>query len=202
MNNNCNNNWFCHNICNYTKHDQWNNDIFKRVLPEYKRELVLDIRPDIKLCNNKNPKNSIEYRKFDQKNLPINLERNLEPNSLDKDSKFCYNKICLGSDIGKPYSLEYLKNIDIDSYLKLMTNKLSKCDNTKKNPYICSDILDSHTTLNDFSPQLVNINRVNGSTKFACLKSDNLDTNKNIENLFNNNTKAVYREKQKYLNSR
>ena len=68
-----NDDWYCHNICNYTKLDKYNNDIFLRNFPLNKQPIILDIRPDIKPINGGDYKSqdNISYKNID-KSLELN----------------------------------------------------------------------------------------------------------------------------------
>jgi hypothetical protein len=202
-----NDNWYCHNICNYTKLDKYNNEIFLRNFPLIKQPIVLDIRPDIKPCN------GIKYISQDTTlNSNINNEKsntiNLFPKRSDKDCFFCdIIKSRNNFSPNKPYLIDYLKSIDIDSYIRGLAYPISHCDIYKKNPFICSD---PHVCMNckteiEWNPQLVNIiNRWNipafkGLFENIMVKEDVAnfycqDEKKNIptEHLWNNQTKAIY----------
>ena len=201
-------NWYCHNICNYTKLDKYNNEIFKRNFPLKKQPIILDIRPDIKLCQGGKyiPQDPEINRNIENKNR--SMEINLYPKRLDKDCFFCDIVKCKNNfQPNKPYLIDYLKSIDIDSYIRGLSYPISHCNEYKKNPLICSE---PHLCMNckteiEWNPQLVNIvNRwnipafkglfeniivKNNATNFYCQ-----DEKKNVptEQLFNNQTKALY----------
>lgn len=200
------NNWYCHNICNYTKTDKINNDIFKRNFPLVKQPIILDIRPDIKLCNGQK---YISFDKKSNKNIDKSIQLNLYPKRADKDCFFCTivnNNKCNFSP-NKPNLLDYLKSIDIDSYIRGLSYPLSNCNIFKKNPLICSE---NHVCMNcknqiEWNPQLVNIiNRWNIPEfrgLFKNIKNENKNlyciNNKNtspIEFLWNTQTKALYND--------
>jgi hypothetical protein len=202
-----NDNWYCHNICNYTKLDKYNNEIFLRNFPLIKQPIVLDLRPDIKPCN------GIKYISQDTTlNKNTNNQKcntiNLFPKRSDKDCFFCdIIKSKNNFSPNKPYLIDYLKSIDIDSYIRGLAYPLSHCDIYKKNPFICSD---PHVCMNckteiEWNPQLVNIiNRWNipafkGLFENIMVKDDVAnfycqDEKKNIptEYLWNNQTKSIY----------
>lgn len=202
-------NWYCHNICNYTKLDKYNNEIFLRNFPIIKQPIVLDIRPDIKPCNGiKYISQDTEINNHNNKNQNKSSEVNLFPKRSDKDCFFC-NIVKSKSNFSpnKPYLIDFLKSIDIDSYIRGLSYPISHCDIYKKNPFICSE---PYLCMNckseiEWNPQLVNIiNRWNIPAFKGLLNNikvkDNLtnfyceDTFKNvpIEQLFNNQTKAIY----------
>ena len=117
-------NWYCHNICNYTKLDKYNNEIFQRNFPLIKQPIILDIRPDIKPCN------GIKYTSQDTDiNKNKSIEINLFPKRADKDCFFCNisnmsnckNKL----SPNKPYFIDFLKSIDIDSYIRGLSYPIS-----------------------------------------------------------------------------
>jgi hypothetical protein len=199
------NDWYCHNFCNYSKFDKWNNEIFARNFPTRKQPLVLDLRPDIKPCV------GITYKKQEAGPMtaePYELELDLKPKRSDKDCFFCHiiNYGCLAPN--KPNYLQYLKIIDIDSYVKGMAYPLSKCDIFKKNPLVCGEkalCMNCRHKIQE-NPQLVKIlNRWNiQPTRGGLMKNVDAVENKSeyfcdngkrvvpVENLWNNNTKAVY----------
>jgi hypothetical protein len=202
-------NWYGHNICNYTKLDKYNNEIFQRNFPLIKQPIILDMRPDYKTCNG--VKYISQDTEFDKNK---SIEINIFPKRVDKDCFFC--NISNMSNCknrfspNKPYFIDFLKSIDIDSYIRGLSYPISHCDIYKKNPYICSE---PHLCMNckteiEWNPQLVNIiNRWNipafkGLFKNVKVKDNNnnlycLDGKKNvaIEQLWNNQTKALYNNK-------
>jgi hypothetical protein len=199
-----NDDWYCHNICNYTKLDKYNNDIFLRNFPLNKQPIILDIRPDIK------PINGGEYKSQDNisyKNIDKSLELNLYPKRSDKDCFFCNIINHNNFTPNKPYFLDFLKTIDIDSYIRGLSYPISHCDKYKKNPFICNEphlCMKCKTDI-QYNPQLVNIiNRWNipafkGLFQNIKMKDNNTvfycqDAKKNIplEQLWNNQTKALY----------
>lgn len=203
------NNWYCHNICNYTKSDKINNTIFNRVFPLIKQEIILDIRPDIKVCNGD------KYISADENsntNINQSLHNNLYPKRNDKDCFFCNivnNNKCNFSP-NKPNLLHFLRSIDIDSYIRGLSYPLSNCNIFKKNPLICTE---NHVCMNckneiEWNPQLVNIiNRWNipeFKGLFNNIKNENvnlycLNNKKNVptEQLWNTQTKALYNVSKK-----
>jgi hypothetical protein len=138
-------------------------------MPEYRRELIPDIRPDIRSCNN------IDYKKWPHVST-----------TLSKKSP-----ICLSSEIAKPNGLEYLRSIDIDSLVRGLSCKSSKCPEdchceTNHNPTI-------QLGVELYNPKLVNINKEHNNDNIWYY---NLDCHREcVENLFNNNTKNIYRKK-------
>jgi hypothetical protein len=205
-------NWYCHNICNYTKLDKYNNEIFKRNFPLIKQPIILDIRPDIKPCNGgKYISQDIEINsKINKNSISKNtsFDINLFPKRSDKDCFFCGIVKCKNNFTpNKPYLIDYLKSIDIDSYIRGLSYPLSNCDKYKKNPLICSEpylCMNCKTEI-EWNPQLVNIiNRWNipafkglftnikvndNSTKFYCQDSMKIVPR---EQLWNNQTKTLY----------
>ena len=210
-------NWYCHNICNYTKLDKYNNEIFLRNFPLIKQPIILDIRPDIKSCNGgKYISQDTQINSKINNNKNTSYEVNLFPKRSDKDCFFCNisniskitNSNCKNNFTpNKPYFIDFLKSIDIDSYIRGLSYPISNCDIYKKNPFICAE---PHLCMQckseiEWNPQLVNIiNRWNipafkglfdnvkvkdNITNFYCQ-----DAKKNIpiEQLFNNQTKALY----------
>ena len=195
-------NWYCHNICNYSKHDDWNNHIFKRNFPENVLPPVLDPRPDVKLCgktyiiqpkginlkdNNIKSDNPELYIKKNDINVNLNIYRK------DADCYFCRILSSLSPNRGN--ALNYLKTIDIDSYLRLLHQNVSLCNNDKTNPY-CFNLLNCTTCniLKDTEPNLV---RVIDRWNYESLNTVkpyfyNKCPIKPIEFLFNNNTKNLY----------
>jgi len=145
-------NWYCHNLCNYSKLDQWNNHIFSRYFPEDKLPLVLDTRPSFKWCmdtyitqpsgtlpivnadetnKSKTPQDNI-VSKNPLKDLKApNLEMNLNPYRNDRDCYFCriLNSLC--PDKGD--ALMYLKRMDIDSYVRGLTRYNTRCSEYELN---------------------------------------------------------------------
>ena len=170
-------NWYCHNICNFSKHDQINNTIFTRQMPEYRRELIPDIRPDIKTCNGH------EYKKMAHPSISLSTK----------------SPVCLSAEIAKPNGLEYLRSIDIDSVVRGLSCRNSKCSNDchykchHKYECQCNNISSNTLGVDLFNPKLVNINRDHNRNNVWYY---NLDCGRRCtENLFNNNTKNIYREK-------
>jgi hypothetical protein len=205
------NDWYCHNICNTTKIEDWNNTLLKRRFPKYVLPPMFDPRPDFKKCGNKYVVQPTGKITCDKKTIitetPTNrLESNIEqlylnPYRTDRDCFFC--RILNNMEPGKANYSEYLRRIDIDSYTRGLTQFLTRCYNQKTNPYclfggLCPDC--SSITKKD--PTIVKIiNRWN--TDSACfqlpLTTDSTYTPKYynrcsfvpIENAFNNRTKAL-----------
>jgi len=197
-------NWYCHNICNYTKLDKYNNEIFLRNFPLNKQPIILDIRPDVKPINGGKyiSQDSVSY-----KNIDNNLELNLCPKRVDKDCFFCNIINHNNFTPNKPYFLDFLKTIDIDSYIRGLSYPISHCDTYKKNPFICSEphLCMKCKTEIQYNPQLVNIiNRWNipafrGLFQNVSATHNNIDfycqdgkKNTPVEQLWNNQTKALY----------
>ena len=145
-------NWYCHNLCNYSKLDQWNNHIFSRYFPQNQLPLVLDSRPSFKWCMDtyvSQPSGTLDNIKRDEANQkltpqnnivsndpiqsikPVNLEMNLDPYRKDRDCYFCriLNSLC--PDKGD--SLQYLRKMDIDSYVRGLTHFNTKCPEMELN---------------------------------------------------------------------
>lgn len=195
-------NWYCHNICNYSKHDDWNNHIFKRNFSEHILPPVLDPRPDIKLCgktyiiqpNGLNIKNDTIktenpelYIKKNDLNINLNIYRK------NADCYFCTFLNSLSPNRGN--AIHYLKTIDVDSYLRLLHQNYSLCNNNKTNPY-CFNFMECDTCSNlvNTDPDLVSvIDRWNyeSNNNMKPYFYNNCPI-KPIEYLFNNNTKNLY----------
>jgi hypothetical protein len=136
------NDWYCHNICNYTKLEDWNNTLLKRRFPKYNLPPMFDPRPDFKICGNQyvvQPTGKITSDKHTiitqnpTKLLESNIDQlNLNPYRNDRDCFFC--RILNNMEPGKPNYSEYLRRIDIDSYTRGLTQFLTKCSNQKTNP--------------------------------------------------------------------
>lgn len=82
--------------CNYEKHEKENDKIFKRNFPCKPIEVIPDYRGEYKVCQ--------DYRSLSDKD------------SLKKDLS---QKSKTGFNPGKPDKIEYLRNIDTDSELRL-----------------------------------------------------------------------------------
>ena len=120
-------NWYCHNICNYTKLDQWNNHIFSRYFPDNVLTQILDPRPDFRVCGNfyrDQPSGPVNNSK-----KPIDLNLNLDPFREDRDCYFCRILNSLSPDRGD--ALNYLRKIDIDSHVRGLTQRLTLCPQMK-----------------------------------------------------------------------
>lgn len=163
QNNTGKNDWYCHNICNYTKQEEWNNKISSRQFPQYKLPPVFDPRPDFKYCGDKyivqptgpitNEKQNIVTTKPNEQFKPTDNKLNLNPLRNDRDCFFCRILNSLQPD--KPNFIEYLRRMDIDSYNRGLTQFLTKCPNQKTNPYClfgglcpdCSTIVQKDPTI-------------------------------------------------------
>ena len=195
-------NWYCHNICNYSKHDNWNNIIFKRNFSEYVLPPILDPRPDIKLCgktyvvqpsainikdNTIKTENPELYTKKSDLNINLNIYRN------NADCYFCTFLNSLSPNRGN--AIQYLKTIDVDSYLRLLHQNYSLCNNNKTNPY-CFDIMKCEmcSDLYKIEPNLISIINRWSNKSINLMKPNfyNYCVNKPIEYLFNNNSKNLY----------
>lgn len=117
--------WYCHNLCNF-KENQWNQDIFSRNFPEMKQYLPVDPRPDIQYCG------KIVHGDQNVVKQP-NLYRNLNPNRSDKDCYFCQLLINFSPNRGD--ALNYLRKMDVDSYLRGITDKYGKYPGAKANAH-------------------------------------------------------------------
>lgn len=102
-------------FCNFEKHHQQNNDIFTRNFCNKLEEPIMPYRGSFKICNEQIDLNDIKKTNFK-------------------------NKICDFKDIknkfipGKGHGTDFLKNIDIDSELKSLDYKNSRCSIDKFNP--------------------------------------------------------------------
>jgi len=115
--------WYCHNLCNNEKLDTMNRKTFERTMPDYKTATVFDPRPDVKMCG------GVKYVPNTSSTgiRPENLELNLYPCSATAD---CVFPRILGP---QPYNTrrdtEYLRRIDIDSYVRGITHYYSQKGN-------------------------------------------------------------------------
>ena len=145
-------NWYCHNLCNYSKLDQWNNHIFSRHFPQNQLPLVLETRPSFKWCMDTyvtQPSGTLDAINRDEANVkltpqnnivsndpiksikPVTLNMNLKPYRNDRDCYFCRILNSLMPDKGD--ALQYLRKMDIDSYVKGLTHYLTKCSEYELN---------------------------------------------------------------------
>jgi hypothetical protein len=194
--------WYCHNICNYSKHDEWNNNIFKRNFPDNILPPILDPRPDIKFCGktyivqpnginlkdtNMKTSNPELYVKKNDMNINLNIYRK------DADCYFCRFLNNLSPNRGD--ALHYLKIIDIDSYLRLLHQNNTLCNYDKTSP-MCFNLFncDKCNRLKHTDPDIVSvIDRWNyESTNTIKPYYYNNCPKKPIELIFNNNTKNLY----------
>jgi hypothetical protein len=126
------NDWYCHNLCNNEKLETMNRKMFARTMPDYKTHTAFDPRPSVKDCG------GIRYKhdRIQQEAAAPNLELNLHPCSSDAD---CMYPRILGT---QPYNtrrdLEYLRRIDIDSYVRGITHYYLKDNECKCNNAACT----------------------------------------------------------------
>ena len=196
-------NWYCHNICNYSKHDDWNNHLFKRNFPENVLPPILDPRPATKLCGktyiiqpsgNNLKDNSIQtenpelYIKKNDININLNIYRK------NVDCYFCKFLNSLSPNRGD--AIQYLKTIDVDSYLRLLHQNYSLCNNDKTNPYCFNSLncCDLCNTIRNTEPNIINVIDRWNQESINTIKPYyyNKCPLKPIEYLFNNNTKNLY----------
>ena len=115
-------------FCNNTKLNQQNRHIYNRNIPQNKLSILEDYRTNINICNKQVNSNLTIYKK--KFNNRINN----------------FNDIISTLEPGKGVGTTFLKNIDIDSKLKLLDNSL--CINNKFKPYInCSSTTVNKPTL-------------------------------------------------------
>ena len=142
-NNTGKNDWYCHNICNYTRLDERNNQIASRQFPQYKLPPIFDPRPDFKLSGTEYivqptgkitaEKHNIITTKPNEFAVSENYKLNLNPLRTDRDCFFC--RILNSLQPGKPNFIEFLRRIDIDSYNRGLTQYITRCPAEKTNPY-------------------------------------------------------------------
>jgi len=150
MSSNCHNcksdsdNWYCHNICNYTKQDSENNHIFLRNFPQNKMPIVLDERPAFKGCMEnytvqpagpveQAAKETIYTDKPQAQFKPTNYPLDLCPRCPDRDCFF--NRILNSLVPGQGSAIEYLRRIDVDSFVRGLPQILTKCPTMKTNAF-------------------------------------------------------------------
>jgi len=168
------NNWYCNNICNFTKIEDWNNTLISRRFPIYTLPAMFDPRPDFKICDNQYVVQPIGKVSCDKEtiitNTPSKVEQsgidglNLNPFRKDRDCFFC--RILNNLEPGKPNYSEYLRRIDIDSYTRGLTRFLTRCANQKTDPYClfgglcpdCSSISKRDPTIVKIINRWTNIN--------------------------------------------
>ena len=146
-------NWYCHNLCNYSKLDQWNNHIFSRYFPDNQLPMMLDTRPSFKWCmdtyitqpsgtlanvkDDLNTTNKLSVQDNIINNNPLkvlreaDLKLNLDPYRNDRDCYFCRILNSLTPD--RPDSLKYLRLMDVDSYVRGLTHFNSRCPENQLN---------------------------------------------------------------------
>ena len=129
--------WYCHNSCNHLKLDDMNRSIYSRCIPELYLTPVLDTRPEMRLCNNteytsqfSGPISSSSSK--ETKPNPTNLVLNLEPKRPDGDCFFCHIIGSLSPNKGD--ALNYLRKIDIDSFVKGLARPYSRAPYESPNP--------------------------------------------------------------------
>ena len=109
-------------FCNNTKLNQQNHDIYNRNIPQNKLSILEDYRSNIYICDKQVNSNLTIYKK----------------NFNNKINNF--NDVISSLEPGKGVGTTFLKNIDIDSELKLQDNSLCH-----ENKYIPSTNCSSRT---------------------------------------------------------
>lgn len=141
-------------LCNFSKHHQQNNDIFTRNFCNSLEGPIMPYRCSFKICNEQIDLNDIKKTNFK-------------------------NKICNFKNIknkfipGKGHGTDFLKNIDVDSELKSLDYKKSRCNIDEFNPIYtrknqfntnkgctnahCQEKINDICENNDYFPKLENI---------------------------------------------
>ena len=175
--------WYCHNICNNANRDIMNNSIYLRCIPELHLTPILDARPEVRLCNNTQYTSQFSgpVSATDSDSLQ-SLILNLNPKRPDGYCFFC--RIISSLSPNKGNALQYLKKIDIDSFIKGLGNTNSCAAYESLNPScICNDC---HVIANN-DPIVVHIiNRWNIlNTRAPCSKLP-ITTDNRMPFFFNN----------------
>ena len=198
--------WYCHNSCNHLKLDDMNRTIYSRCIPSLRLTPVLDARPEMRLCNN------TEYTSQFSGPVSINptaenVVLNLDPKRPDGDCFFC--RIIGSLSPNKGDALNYLRKIDIDSFVKGLARPYSRAPYEAPNPAcMISNMCNGCNILAKHDPIVVHIiNRWNMLTnKGVCynlLKTTNLQTPHYFNVMYNNNTtnprEFVFNNTTKYI---
>jgi hypothetical protein len=183
-----------------------NQSIYSRCIPELHLTPILDARPEMRLCNNKEYTSQfsgpVSASSIKKTNAANNLVLNLDPKRTDGDCFFC--RIIGALSPNKGDALKYLRKIDIDSFVKGLARPYSRAPYEAPNPAcMVNNMCSECHILAKYDPIVVHIiNRWNVFTT-PCYNLPST-TNKQIPYYFNSiyNTKPrefVFNNLTKYV---
>ncbi len=183
--------WYCHNSCNHLKLDTMNQSIYSRCIPQLQLTTVLDARPEMRLCNSKDYTSQFSGPVSASKKTG-NLQLNLNPKRHDGDCFFC--RIISSLSPNKGDALNYLRKIDIDSFVKGLARPYSRAPYEAPNPAcMVNNMCNGCHNLAKNDPLVVHIiNRWNVLTT-PCHKLP-ATTNQQIQYYFNDKHNTIPRE--------